>query len=97
MSTSKKREAQSPLLGEDDDLKRRNIEGEIPVLISLDEISENEDHSDSGSELTVLRKLEGEKKDAPDITPNDTVDSLIGRMDRFMDWCCLGSKPPRCQ
>lgn len=61
MSTKEKREAQSPPSGEEDDLKRRIIDGGAPVLISLDEIPEEEDQGDTGTELTVLRKLEGKK------------------------------------
>lgn len=87
MSSSKKRDAQSPLSGEEEDLKRRIIDVGAPALISLDETSEEEEPSDS--DLTALRKLESESKEDPDKSVSDRVDSLIGRMDRFMD--CFAS------
>lgn len=42
MSVQTKRTAQSPLSGDEDDLKRRNIMVDLPVPISLDDISEGE-------------------------------------------------------
>lgn len=85
MSANRKRDAESPLSGEDDDLKRRII-GEGPsTLVSLDEITDDEDQSDPGTDLAALRKMEGERKEDPDKSVSDRVDSLIGRMDRFMD------------
>lgn len=38
----KKREAQSPLSGDEDDLKRCIIDDGVPVLATLDEIAEDE-------------------------------------------------------
>lgn len=84
MSTSKKREAQSPLAGDDEDLKRRIIEDKTPILVKLDEIPDD-DEEPAGSELTILCKLEGERESEAEKNVSDKVESLIGRMDRFMD------------
>lgn len=89
MSASNKRNAQSPLSGDEDDIKRRIIMEDSPILVSLDEISEEENESTEGSELTDLLK-HGDGKDLEDkMPPAAKVDSLINRMDRFME--CFAS------
>lgn len=80
----KKRDAQSPLAGDDEDLKRRNIDDEPPLLIALDELSDSDSQSESDSNLKGVIK-DGTSGLKPDSCMADKVDSLIGRMDRFMD------------
>lgn len=81
----RKRDAQSPLSGDEDDVKRRFIEDNKPVLVSLDDIVEEDGTAAEDSELVAL--LKHDEKDRPDAdsTMTKKVDSLIGRMDRFMN------------
>lgn len=81
----KKRDAQSPLIGDADDLKRRIVGEDAPVLITLDELSDSENPADLGSELSEILKGEGTSETDPDKSLGSKVDSLINRMDRFMD------------
>lgn len=87
MAATKKRQAQSPLQGEEDDLKRRNIMEDVPVLISLDELSENGDEEASlgeNSELATLLEEGSKTKPQTDRPADEKVDGLIDRMDDFM-------------
>lgn len=84
MSAEKKREAQSPLLGDDTQGKRRNILENPPSLVMLDELSGDSSQSDAESDLPVnLREDIG--KSVSTLTVNDKVDKLIGRMDMFLE------------
>lgn len=82
---TKKREAQSPLSGDEEDLKRRIVGNDEPILAALDELSEEDEQSTTDSDLTKLLEQEKEQKPNPDSTIAVKVDSLIGRMDRFMN------------
>lgn len=86
---NKKREAQSPLSGDDEDLKRRIIGENAPVLVSLEDINEGDESTEAESELTNILRMEGEKGPYPDSSMSQKVESLIGRMDRFMQ--CFAS------
>lgn len=81
----KKRDAQSPLSGDEDDLKRRFLEDNKPVFVSLDSIDEESDHCPPGSDLSVLLKQDEKNRPDVDSSMSIKVDSLIGRMDRFMN------------
>lgn len=84
MSGSNKRQAQSPLAGEDEDVKRRIIVEE-PILIALDEPEGEEGEEcdvNGASELSVILEKDLESKSAP---ADDKVDCLINRMDKFME------------
>lgn len=85
MSESNKRPAQSPLSGDEDDLKRRIIMEDPPILISLDEISEDEDEVRKPMELKALIEYGGAKEHDRNQPASEKVDSLINRMDRFME------------
>lgn len=84
-SKPKKRDAQSPLAGDEEDLKRRIIEQDAPILVNLDDISDGEETSDTESDLTAFLRQESDNGPDPDSTMAKKVDSLIGRMDRFMN------------
>lgn len=91
MAETNKRQAQSPLSGDEDDIKRRILMEDSPILVSLDEISEEERESEStvGTELIELLK-NGDSKGLGENQPAGAkVDSLINRMDRFME--CFAS------
>lgn len=81
----KKRDAQSPLLGDDSDLKRRFVGDSTPILVSLDEISEGDEFSEAENDLTNILKQDRESKPSEDSTMATKVDLLIGRMDKFMN------------
>lgn len=80
----KKREAPSPLSGDEEDLKRRFIQEDEPAFISLDDVSEEGDDAEGESDLVNVLKHEGENPPNPDSSVSVKVESLIGRMDRFM-------------
>lgn len=79
-----KREAHSPLSGDDEDLKRRIVGDEATVLVALDGISEEDEPTEKETELGSLLSKEGENEPGQDIPMGKKVDLLIGRMDRFM-------------
>lgn len=83
-SNANKRQAQSPLSGDEDDLNRRIIDDEAPVLLSLDEISDNEEKG-AEEELLSLVNKDGNKDDESNKSTAEKVEFLIGRIDRFMD------------
>lgn len=85
LSNTKKRDAQSPLSGDEEDLKRRVIGDDFPVLVTLDDIDEEGDQPEAESGLALLLKQEEEIKPSEDSSMGKKVDSLIGRMDRFMN------------
>lgn len=85
MAESNKRQAQSPLSGDEEDLKRRIIMEDPPILIRLDETSEEENELDKPTELKALIKHGDGIEHDPNRPPTDKVDSLINRMDRFME------------
>lgn len=86
MSGSNKRQAQSPLSGEDEDVKRRIIMEETPILISLDETTEDEEGGEGeingGLELSAMLEKDLESKLDKDQTAANKVDCLINRMYR---------------
>lgn len=86
MSVQNKRQAQSPLQGEDECLKQcRNIMEDVPTPISLNELPEIEEgDSDGRSDLCAILKGDSDTKADPDKSVAEKVDSLIGRMDQFM-------------
>lgn len=86
MSASTKRDAQSPPAGEGDNVKRRTMEDKLN-LISLDEISDSESHSDFEVE-PMLKPPHNDDKEV-EIPLGDKVHLLIGRMDKFID--CFSS------
>lgn len=88
-TNKKKRDAQSPLAGDDDDLKRRIIGEDKPDLIALDEILDDVDENEAEFDLTKLLRQEDEKVKNLDSSATQNVESLIGRMDRFMQ--CFAS------
>lgn len=87
MSGSNKRQAQSPLSGDDEDVKRRIIMEDTLTIISLDELSGGEGGEESdtngGSELAAIQGKDLESK--PDQMAANKVDCLINWMDRFME------------
>lgn len=88
MSGSNKRQAQSPLSGDEEDLKRRIIMEEAPILVTLDETfdSECKDATANGdSELLAILEGGTKSEDKNDQPPPEKVDRLIDRMDRFME------------
>lgn len=87
MSGSNKRTAQSPLSGDEEDLKRRYIMEDPPTLTSLEEIPEGEDSesaSNEGSALSALLEEDDKSKPHSSRPPAEKVDCLIDRMDNFM-------------
>lgn len=89
MSESNKRHAQSPLSGDEDDLKRRIIMDDSPILVSLADISEEDNESTENSELgKLLGNGAGDGLDA-NRSAAEKVDNLITRMDKFME-CFAG-------
>lgn len=84
-SSNKKRELQSPLSGDEDNQKRRAIGEHDPILVALDEISEDDDQAAAESGLNELLRQEKENRPDPDGSMAKKVDSLIGRMDCFMN------------
>lgn len=84
MSAERKRDAQSPLLGDDAQSKRRNILDKPPRLVTLDELSGDSCQSDAETDLpTNLREDDG--KSVSSLTTDEKVDKLIGRMDEFLE------------
>lgn len=79
MSGSNKRQAQSPLSGDDEDVKRRIIMEDTLTIISLDELSGGEGGEESdtngGSELAAIQGKDLESK--PDQMAANKVDCLI--------------------
>lgn len=87
MSETNKRQAQSPLSGDEDDVKRRIIMVDVPSLISLDEISDNEEKETTpgeGAELYAILEEDNKTKPNTDRPSAEKVDCLIDRMDNFM-------------
>lgn len=89
MADSNKRQAQSPLSGDEDDLKRRIIMEDPPTLVSLDEISEDESEPTPDTELEKLLGNGGGKEADTTRSAAEKVDCLINRMDKFME--CFSS------
>lgn len=90
MSAASKRGAQSPIMGDDQQAKRRNILDNPPSLVTLDEIS---DSSQSDAELDLpLKLLEDKEKPTASLSVDEKVDTLIGRMDRFLECFTIMSK-----
>lgn len=85
MAESNKRPAQSPLSGDEDDLKRRIIMVDPPVLVSLEETSEEEDETSGDTALEELLKNGAGKEPDTSHSAAERVDSLINRMDKFME------------
>lgn len=85
MAESNKRQAQSPLSGDEDDLKRRIIMEDPPILVSLDETSEEEIESSGSTELIALLQNDDGKEAGSNQSAAVKVDSLINRMDKFME------------
>lgn len=88
MSQSSKRHAQSPLDGEGADNKRRNISEDPPPLISLEEIPDEDSHSDVEPDPPTTVLGDKDKDNLPQartLTTDEKVDKLIDRMDRFLD------------
>lgn len=70
-------------MGDDLQPKRRNILDDPPTLVSLDELS---DSSQSDAEFELPLKLIEEKgKFTVPSTVDEKVDTLIGRMDSFLE------------
>lgn len=89
MASTNKRDAQSPLLGDDSQMKRRNILQDPPALVNLDEISGESSQSDSEFDTTVKPPSDILK---PSATLTEKVDSLIGRMDSFLECFSISQK-----
>lgn len=84
MSSSNKRDAQSPLQGDGSHTKRRNIFEDPPALVALDELSEDSSHSESELDLTV-KPPDNSDKSLPTLDVEGKVDSMIVRMDKFFE------------
>lgn len=54
-------------------------------MVSLEDIAEDDDHAEAEPSLAALLKQEEENRPSADSTMGKKVDSLIGRMDRFMN------------
>lgn len=54
------------------------------MLVTLEDLPESDDNADTESDLMNTLKLEGEKLPSQDCSTALKVESLIGRMDRFM-------------
>lgn len=93
MSESIKRLATSPLSGDEEDLKRRIIMEEAPILITLDEVTGDEEQDDSlnvgSAELSAVLQGDSKPSTKPEETSSERVDRLIERMDKFME--CFAS------
>lgn len=88
MSGNNKRHAQSPLSGDEEDLKSRIIMEEVPNLVALDELPDSEDQAtadNGGSALLAILEGEGKTNTQSEKASSDKVDRLIDRMDRFME------------
>lgn len=81
MSSSSKREANSPAMGDDEQGKRRNIHDNPPSLICLDEISGESSQSDG--ETDILPRLD--ERPLATLSTDEKVDCLIGRLDTFFE------------
>lgn len=86
MSESNKRQAQSPLAGDEDYLKRRIIMEDLPLVISLDDTCNEETAPlpDGGAELASILENDNKVKPKSDRPADEKVDCLIDRMDNFM-------------
>lgn len=79
MSSSSKREANSPAMGDDHQGKRRNIHDDPPSLICLDEISGESSQSDGECEIPTKT----DERPIATLSTDEKVECLIGRMDTF--------------
>lgn len=84
MSSERKRDAQSPLSGDEAQNKRRNILENPPKLVTLDELSGDSSYSDVETDLPSYPK-DDDGKTVASLTTDEKVDKLIGRMDKFLD------------
>lgn len=76
-------EAQSPLLGDGTQNKRRNIMENPPSLVTHDEISGDSSQSDAKMDLPV--NLREESGSVSTLTTDEKVDKLIRHMDKFIE------------
>lgn len=81
MSSSSKREANSPVMGDDQQTKRRNIHEDPPSLVCLDKISG--DSSQSDAETDTLTN--SDERPLTTLSTDEKVDCLIGHMDKFFE------------
>lgn len=74
MSNASKREAHSPAMGDDLQMKRRNILDDPPSIVSLDEISEDSSQSDVETDSLINQ----DERPISTLSTDDKVDCLIG-------------------